>query len=82
MLCLVRFRNEMLPFISGEDWEEPDLVIVSAGYDALSVDSLAQIELEPKDFATMTQEILKHLGHGRVVFGLEGGYNLDGVSLC
>jgi len=75
-----RFRNEMLPFISGEGWEEPDLVIVSAGYDALAVDPLAQVELDPEDFATMTREILTHLGHGRVVFGLEGGYHLDGIS--
>lgn len=69
----------MLEFIAGEDWTDPELVIVSAGYDALRVDPLAQVSLEPSDFREMTKLLLQRIGHGRVVFGLEGGYDLHGV---
>ena len=61
----------------------PDLLLVSAGFDAHRDDPLAQIELVEPDFAWVTEKLLevadKHAG-GRVVSSLEGGYNLDALA--
>lgn len=55
----------------------PDLVIVSAGYDALGADSLAGMTLEVDDFYEATRRIARHLDVSKTFFGLEGGYALD-----
>ena len=59
---------------------QPDLVVISAGFDSHRDDPLGNLLLEDSDFAEMTKEVLriaeKH-SHGRVVSLLEGGYNLD-----
>jgi acetoin utilization deacetylase AcuC-like enzyme len=58
----------------------PDLVIVSAGFDAHLTDPLGQLRLEDQDYAAMTRTIKQWAGAvcgGRVVSMLEGGYNLD-----
>lgn len=75
-----RFENEMLPFILGP--EKPEIVVVSAGYDALDADPLAQLCFKPEDYGFFTKALIGALGHSRIVFGLEGGYSLgpDGVS--
>ncbi len=56
----------------------PDLVLVSAGFDAAAGDPLGGFTLGPGDFATLTRELVSrsaaHAG-GRVVSLLEGGYN-------
>ncbi len=56
----------------------PDLVLVSAGFDAADGDPLGGFTLRPADFATLTRELVSrteaHAG-GRVVSLLEGGYN-------
>jgi acetoin utilization deacetylase AcuC-like enzyme len=61
----------------------PDLVIVSAGFDAHWRDPLANINLREADFAWATQKLLdladKHAG-GRLVSVLEGGYDLEGLA--
>lgn len=70
-----RFERELLPFLlkSGK----PDLLIVSAGFDALDVDPLAQLDFKPHDYRLFTQLVMKAVGIDTpVVFGLEGGYNL------
>jgi len=72
------YENQVLPVLKSK--EVPDCVIVSAGYDALRVDPLASIELEPNDFGIMTELLFESLGHSKVVFGLEGGYNLEGLA--
>lgn len=72
-----RFDEEILGFLTEK---KPELLIVSCGYDALEVDPLAQLEFEPKDFGTLTTKILDKLEHSTVVFGLEGGYDLEGIS--
>ncbi len=58
----------------------PDLVIVSAGFDAHVADPLGQLRLTDDEYATMTKR-LKELAlascEGRLVSCLEGGYNLD-----
>lgn len=75
-----RYRNEMLPHIIGD--EPPDLVIVSAGYDALDDDPLASLEFNPEDYKQFIRALVSALGHTKIVLGLEGGYSLEsnGIS--
>ncbi len=81
-----RFRNvwadEMLPEL---DAFRPQLVMVSAGFDAHMRDPLADLMLETEDFAWLTRELRaiadRHAG-GRLVSMLEGGYDLDALREC
>ena len=61
----------------------PELVIISAGFDAHWRDPLANINLEERDFSWATRRLMeiadRHSG-GRVVSLLEGGYDLEGLS--
>ena len=54
----------------------PDLVIISAGFDAHESDPLGQLLLNDASYERMTRR-LKEAGKGRVVSCLEGGYNLE-----
>jgi acetoin utilization deacetylase AcuC-like enzyme len=61
----------------------PDLILVSAGFDAHARDPLAQLELEHEDFAWATRSILtvaRARCGGRVVSSLEGGYDLEALG--
>jgi acetoin utilization deacetylase AcuC-like enzyme len=69
------FENRIIPFLSHF---QPDLLIVSAGYDANASDPLAGMELLPEDFGTFTDYCLKLTR--RIVFGLEGGYDLPALA--
>jgi acetoin utilization deacetylase AcuC-like enzyme len=53
----------------------PDLVIISAGFDAHESDPLGRLLLDDASYERMTRR-LKEAGEGRVVSCLEGGYNL------
>ena len=61
----------------------PELVIVSAGFDAHKADPLAQLSLETADFAWISRELLaiadRH-AKGRLVSALEGGYDLEALA--
>jgi acetoin utilization deacetylase AcuC-like enzyme len=61
----------------------PDLIIISAGFDAHHRDPLANLKLDHTDFAWATKQLLsiadKKSG-GRLVSVLEGGYDLIGLS--
>jgi len=57
----------------------PDLVLVSAGFDAAEGDLLGDMRITPAGYAAMTER-LSQLAGGRVVLALEGGYNLDAIS--
>ena len=61
----------------------PDLVIISAGFDAHRRDPLANLRLEAEDFGWATGKLMdiaqRHAG-GRVVSLLEGGYDLNALS--
>jgi acetoin utilization deacetylase AcuC-like enzyme len=63
----------------------PQLVLVSAGFDAYGGDPLGAMRLTPEGFAALTRIVLgiaaRHAG-GRAVFALEGGYNLSGLAMC
>ncbi|UKO96161.1 histone deacetylase family protein [Nostoc sp. UHCC 0870] len=66
------WENKVVPFFTEF---QPDLLIVSAGYDALADDPLASINLQPNDYALFTDYCLGLTR--KVLFGLEGGYELD-----
>lgn len=70
------FEAAVLPFFQNFD---PDLLIVSAGYDANQVDLLSKINLQPQDYAELTNYSLEITP--KVLFGLEGGYDLESLSL-
>ncbi|MFN3955603.1 MAG: histone deacetylase family protein [Pararhodobacter sp.] len=61
----------------------PELVLVSAGFDAHVADPLAQLALEVEDFEWITHRLCdlaeRHAG-GRLVSVLEGGYNLEALA--
>ncbi|MGE7468655.1 histone deacetylase family protein [Bosea sp. NPDC003192] len=74
------FESAILPRLEAF---RPDLVIVSAGFDAHWRDPLANINLKEADFAWATQKLMeiadRHAG-GRLVSILEGGYDLEGLA--
>lgn len=61
----------------------PDLILISAGFDAHARDPLASQSLEAEDFAWATRAIMsvanRH-ANGRVVSSLEGGYDLEALG--
>ena len=62
---------------------KPEVIIISAGFDAHKRDPLATINLVSEDYFTMTQdivEIAKLHSEGRVISFLEGGYDLIALS--
>ncbi len=69
------FESQAVPFLLEF---QPDLLIVSAGYDANAADPLASINLKPKDFGLFTGYCLQVTR--RIVFGLEGGYDFSALS--
>ena len=77
---IAAFENELLPAVSRF---QPELVIISAGFDARQGDPLGRLELTDADFADLTDLLLsaarEHAG-GRLVSVLEGGYNLTGLA--
>lgn len=61
----------------------PDLILVSAGFDAHRADPLADLRLETEDFAWVTErlcDLAADLCGGRIVSCLEGGYDLDALA--
>jgi acetoin utilization deacetylase AcuC-like enzyme len=59
---------------------KPELVLLSAGFDAHAKDPIGSLGLETEDFTTLTREVLavaKTHCKGRLVSCLEGGYNLE-----
>lgn len=58
----------------------PQLVLISAGFDAHRDDPLAQLEWEEEDYAGLTRDILAAAGGAPVVSCLEGGYDLAALG--
>ena len=74
------FETRILPRVG--DFR-PDLIIISAGFDAHQRDPLANLNLLEPDFAWATGRIMEIAGRtaaGRVVSVLEGGYDLRGLA--
>jgi acetoin utilization deacetylase AcuC-like enzyme len=61
----------------------PEMILISAGFDAHARDPLANLLWEAEDFAWVTRELVKiadELCAGRIVSTLEGGYDLQGLG--
>jgi acetoin utilization deacetylase AcuC-like enzyme len=74
------FESRILPRL--RDFR-PELVVISAGFDAHYRDPLANINLEEEDFAWATKKIMDvadQYADGRIVSLLEGGYDLQGLG--
>ncbi len=69
------FEKKVVPFLSNF---QPDLLIVSAGYDGNKADPLANINLQPVDYGLFTAYCLGITR--KIIFGLEGGYDLLTLS--
>ncbi len=69
------FNSKVIPFIQQF---QPDVLLVSAGFDCAKGDPLASMVLNPEDFGCMTRICLTLCN--RSVFGLEGGYNLENLA--
>ena len=69
------FQERVIPFL--KDFN-PDLLLVSAGYDGTHADPLAEVSLKPDDYYFFTELCLSVTPN--VVFGLEGGYDLEALA--
>ena len=76
------YENKVFPAL---EKFSPDLLLVSAGFDAHASDPLANINLADEDFVWITGRLCdladKHC-NGRLVSTLEGGYDLDALAKC
>ncbi|MDD2876713.1 MAG: histone deacetylase family protein [Acidiphilium sp.] len=74
------WRDTLIPALDGF---APELLIVSAGFDAHKDDPLAELNVETEDFAWLTSALMdvaeRHCG-GRIVSLLEGGYDLRALA--
>lgn len=73
-------ENVILPAIAKF---RPELLLISAGFDAHRADPLASLELETEDYAWITDELVKLAAEycdGRIVSTLEGGYDLNALA--
>ena len=69
---------ERLVFPALAEWK-PELLLISAGFDAHADDPLAGLEWQAEDYAWLTRHLCEFAG-GRVVSTLEGGYDLDALA--
>ena len=74
------FEARILPAL---DAFAPELILISAGFDAHRADPLAGLELEEEDFAWVTQRLTEATARhaqGRLISVLEGGYDLRALA--
>ena len=74
----MRAAYEAQVFPRLEAWQ-PELLLISAGFDAHRADPLAGLEWEAEDFGWLTRRLMAFAG-GRVVSSLEGGYDLPALA--
>ena len=76
------WSERLLPVLDGF---RPQMLFISAGFDAHRLDPLAQLQLEAHDYEWITVELVaiaKRHAQGRVVSMLEGGYDLTALREC
>ena len=77
------FRAAWTDILKHMDAFKPELIMISAGFDAHRDDPLAQINLTEDDYKWVTEELVKlankHCG-GKIVSALEGGYSLEALK--
>lgn len=77
------WRRRFEGLMTGVEAHRPDLILISAGFDAHARDPLADQQLEAGDFAWATRAIAavaRATCGGRIVSSLEGGYDLEGLG--
>ncbi|MFC3088895.1 histone deacetylase family protein [Tabrizicola soli] len=74
----LREAYERLVFPALAEWK-PELLLVSAGFDAHADDPLAGLEWQAEDYRWLTGRLCDFAG-GRVVSSLEGGYDLEALA--
>jgi acetoin utilization deacetylase AcuC-like enzyme len=80
----MRRAYETQGFARLRDWA-PELILISAGFDAHADDPLANLMWDEEDFAWITRklcDIADEVCAGRVVSTLEGGYDLPALAAC
>lgn len=70
------YERQVFPALA--DWG-PELLLISAGFDAHADDPLAGLDWQAEDYAWLTQRLCDFAG-GRVVSTLEGGYDLEALA--
>ena len=76
------FRHSILPALNEH---KPQMIFISAGFDAHYADPLANLNFDEDDFAWATSQLktaANDLCQGRLVSTLEGGYDLDALAAC
>ncbi|CEP18011.1 hypothetical protein [Parasitella parasitica] len=58
----------------------PDIVIVSAGFDAAINDPIGKCKVTPAGYGQMTH-LLKGVANGKLAIALEGGYDLNSIAI-
>lgn len=74
------FQRDILPMLDGY---RPDVIMISAGFDAHRDDPLANMNLTEHSFGIFTEMMMEAADkycHGKIISVLEGGYNLDALS--
>lgn len=74
----MREMYEGVVFPALAEWE-PELLLISAGFDAHADDPLAGLEWQAEDYRWLTDRLCDFAG-GRVVSSLEGGYDLEALA--
>ena len=79
--CLLKaMDDEILPALEAF---KPDMILISAGFDAHRLDPLGQLMFEANDFRIATERVMTladRICDGRIVSVLEGGYDLTGLG--
>ena len=77
---VVAFLQKRLPPL---DAFKPEMIFISAGFDAHRDDDMGQLGLVEQDYAWITsriKDVAKRHSKGRIVSSLEGGYNLHALA--
>ncbi len=77
------WRKRFESLMTGVEAHRPDLILVSAGFDAHAHDPLSQQHVEAEDFAWATRaiaDVARATCDGRIVSTLEGGYDLEALG--
>src|SRR5688572_14396534 len=75
-----KYAAEVVPAVRGF---KPDLLMISAGFDAHEMDPLGQLRMTTEGFGRLTKsliELANEVCGGRVVLATEGGYDLEALS--
>lgn len=75
---ITAFQRIILPIANEFN---PELVLISAGFDAAEGDPLGGYNVSPAGFGQLTK-LIRDLANGKVILCLEGGYNLDKIPDC